>query len=316
MVASGNRTTHTSYDGETVLYVSRDAGKTWETQIVINEQNGIDYRDPGILYLGNNKFLLNYFTAYENASGNRVTANSYVRQGTLTGETIVWGNPVQVPIQSPHGPILLQNGDLFWVGDAMYDPNEGYDKNGDGQNDYSIGSEYAMKSADGGLTWTYVAHIPATAIGAGCEYNTVETATGRLVTSIRMEENGLLYTYVTVSDDNGKTWSNPTFVTCGAPAHLMLHSSGAIVMTYGFRGNGQDDTAYGIRARYSLDNGATWSGEILLDGAAYNADCGYPASVELEDGSICTVYYKKTNSYSKHGVWSLSWSLPLQFPES
>ncbi len=307
-----------TYDGEDVLYISTDGGKTWGSQIVINAEDGVDYRDPGILYLGNNKFLLNYFTAYENAKGERVTANSYVRQGTLTGGTIVWGDAVQVPIQSPHGPILLQNGDLFWGGDAMYDPNEGYDKDGNGSNDYSLGNEYAMKSTDGGLTWTWVAHMPdvVTNSNAGCEYNTVQAASGKLITTIRLLENGILNTYVTTSTDNGKTWTAPTLVTCGAPAEMLLHSSGVIVMTYGFRGDGEGDVAYGVRARFSFDEGKSWSEEVLLDGTAYNSDCGYPASVELSDGSIYTVYYKTDKSSSVPGIWSINWTLPVQSPES
>ncbi len=325
MVASGNRTGHVTYDGETVLYISTDGGATWGTQSVINTTEGIDYRDAGILYLGNNQFLLNYFTAYEKDSA-RVTANSYVRKGTLTGGAIVWADPVQVPIQSPHGPALLQDGTLLWVGDAMFDPNEGYDKNGDNINDYTYGNEYALKSTDGGLTWSYVAGIPdIEGVGsAGCEYNTVQTANGKLITSIRLADSaGILYTYITRSTDSGKTWSTPELVTCGAPAHLLCHSSGTIVMTYGFRGDGADDEAFGIRARLSYDEGVTWSEEIVLDGTAYKTDCGYPASVELANGSIYTVYYKlertteifNTKKYEQ-GIYSVLWSLNLQSPES
>ena len=97
---------------------------------------------------------------------------------------------------------------------------------------------------------------------------------------------------------------------------MLLHSSGVIVMTYGFRGDGQGDNAYGIRARLSLDEGETWSKEIVLDGTAYGSDCGYPASVELSDGSIYTVYYKTNSSTSVPGIWSVNWSLPVQSPDS
>ncbi len=316
MVASGNRTGHMSYDGENVLYTSRDGGKTWSAQSVINAQAGIDFRDAGILYLGNDQFLLNYFVAYE-SGGTRVTANSYVRQGTLSNGVITWGDAIQVPLQSPHGPTQLSNGTLFWVGDAYYDPSEGYDKNNDGKNDYTRGNDYAMKSTDGGKTWSFVAHMPNIPnYGAqGCEFHTTQLSSGRLVTTIRLSVNSQLQTYVSTSDDQGVTWTTPVLVTKGAPAHLLAHPSGILVMTYGFRGDtATGETKYGIRARLSYDGGDTWGEEILLDSTAATDDCGYPCSVEAKDGSLYTVYYKTNASSSAPGIWGVSWTLPTQMP--
>ena len=47
------------------------------------------------------------------------------------------------------------------------------------------------------------------------------------------------------------------------------------------------------RAAVSYDNGKTWSDDYCIDDRIdKQLDMGYPASVELSDGSIMTVYYQ------------------------
>ncbi|MGC8843828.1 MAG: sialidase family protein [bacterium] len=43
----------------------------------------------------------------------------------------------------------------------------------------------------------------------------------------------------------------------------------------------------------SYDKGESWDKEnsFLLEWKAKNADCGYPSSVQLDDGTIVTIYY-------------------------
>ena len=47
------------------------------------------------------------------------------------------------------------------------------------------------------------------------------------------------------------------------------------------------------RAFVSYDGGETWEDEYFLSRDADCGDLGYPASVELEDGSIFTLYYQQ-----------------------
>ena len=74
----------------------------------------------------------------------------------------------------------------------------------------------------------------------------------------------------------------------GSPPHLLKHSSGALVCVYGRR-----EAPFGERALVSWDNGETWTEDYDLDNRAVGGDLGYPCSVELDDGSILTVYYQK-----------------------
>jgi len=61
---------------------------------------------------------------------------------------------------------------------------------------------------------------------------------------------------------------------------------GRLCLTYGYR-----DAPYGMRARLSSDEGATWGEEIILRDGGGNHDLGYPRTVQRADGQVVTVYY-------------------------
>ena len=52
----------------------------------------------------------------------------------------------------------------------------------------------------------------------------------------------------------------------------------------------------GARILISRDNGSTWGpeGGIGVWEGCMSDDCGYPSSVELDDGTIVTVFYEET----------------------
>jgi hypothetical protein len=61
----------------------------------------------------------------------------------------------------------------------------------------------------------------------------------------------------------------------------------------------------------SQDGGRTWTTDYVLRDDGPDADLGYPASVELDDGSILTVYYQKLASVQEKCslLWT-RWKLP------
>ena len=91
----------------------------------------------------------------------------------------------------------------------------------------------------------------------------------------------------------------------GSPPHLLRHSSGAIVLTYGYRHPG-----YGQRAVVSRDEGATWSEEIIIRDDGPSGDLGYPCSIELSDGSVFTVYYQQLPGQKQCSLLWSKWKLP------
>ena len=108
-----------------------------------------------------------------------------------------------------------------------------------------------------------------------------------------------------VSDDGGYTWTFPEAMgTNGAPPHLMRHSSGAVIMTYGRR-----TAPFGQRALISRDNGETWEDEYILRDDGPDHDLGYPSTVELPDGSLLTVYYQKVCGDRACSLLRTRWSL-------
>ena len=46
-------------------------------------------------------------------------------------------------------------------------------------------------------------------------------------------------------------------------------------------------------AAFSSDEGKTWSEPMIVSGDGAGGDLGYPSTVQLEDGSLVTVWYEK-----------------------
>lgn len=321
MVAS-KRLQHVDPFGAVMLYTSEDGGTTWSVGKTLIDTPWDD-RDPSIVYLGNGRLMVTFYyhklskytdstdeeyykwttnntVSYEmiqnkldelNTYKGTVSAGAYVLYSNDYGVT--WGldqsnqtvtdtaNMTKVKFSEPHGGGVihtmvgdLKAGTLFYVSDECYSDLQGI---------------VFMTSTDG-FAWTKSATVCERQIEGANIYEThaIQLETGRLVVSLRVKLNGVLKTYITYSDDGGKNWSTAAYVTDGAPAHFLEHSSGALIMTYSDR-----VTPTGIRARVSYDGGATWSEEMEIAGqpSAHATDLGYPCSTELSDGSIMTVYY-------------------------
>jgi sialidase-1 len=112
----------------------------------------------------------------------------------------------------------------------------------------------------------------------------------------------------TESEDGGKTWTAPwPAIRHGGPPHLMRHSSGVLICTYGYR-----ETPFGQRVMLSGDDGKTWETDYILRDDGPDRDLGYPGSVEMPDGTIFSVYYQKIADATEKCslLWS-RWELPV-----
>jgi hypothetical protein len=132
----------------------------------------------------------------------------------------------------------------------------------------------------------------------------IELPGGRLICHIRGEnaelfsggDETLFTVFQSVSDDGGKTWSEPEMLldkTGGAPPHILKLKSGKLLCTYGRR-----KLPYGIMAMISSDNGKTWEKDLRLYKNFVSDDIGYPSTVELKDGTLLTLFYAKENDES------------------
>ncbi|MBN1247236.1 MAG: exo-alpha-sialidase [Anaerolineae bacterium] len=332
VVASGFRHTHVDPFGRTVLLRSRDEGATWTAPQVINDLP-IDDRDAGIVDMGGGNLLVSWFSSdtrrydvaqtyaesddpqcvqrYADAFRRMTDATvrrwlgSWVRLSDDGGDT--WGLPLHVPVTAPHGPIWLpEKQALLYLGKVF-----------DRHSEQRI---QAWRSEDRGHTWHLLGTVPLAPKTVAAHYHephVVALPSGRLLGLIRIQDRGAApwlfeanlpdFSMVqTTSDDGGRTWTTPQPLGFhGSPPHLLRHSTGALVAVYGYR-----LAAYGERAMISYDNGASWKAGYVLRDDGPDGDLGYPASVELSDGSLFTVYYqKRAGSEPCSLLWS-RWRLP------
>ena len=330
-VVSGFRVRHICPFGKTCMHISKDGGKTWTPPIVINDTY-MDDRDAGILYLGNGKLLVTWFThspyyyltkyrdAIVNDAGDNArrmvtgaledynelpvddqVGGSYIRISEDYGVT--WGDIIRVPVSAPHGPNVCKDGTLIYFGNIMY-PDKIHFEYEDRNKQVAF-----YRSCDGGYNWEemHVFTIPDWVVEPVylCEPHVIELPNGRLFGAIRIDGGGRLSVATTYSDDGGKTWSELIDTGFqGAPPHLMLHSSGALICSIGRRSE-----PYGEFAMVSYDFGETWEEEYAIDTNATDGDLGYPCTLEMEDGSLLTVYYQKVPGDEKTSFLYTKWKL-------
>ncbi|HNQ35086.1 MAG TPA: sialidase family protein [bacterium] len=328
-VFSGDRDAHVDPFGKSFLVRSRDGGDTWSAPELIND-TPLDDRDTGLCVCRDGTVLASWFTSHycrdsylkylakylgaakaepeerwrrklasispedvrfwaeEMREGDYRVLGKWIRRSVDGGRT--WEDPVRVPVTTPHGPVELADGRLLFLGNS-------------GSYDLNNGKMLAVESSDRGRTWTVIGrmnmHPPYKNETPGgyaflCEPHLVETAPGRLLALARYEdvlkvEPSCLWQ--SGSEDGGRTWSEPYSTgILGKPPHLCRLSDGRVLATYGYR-----HPPYGQRACLSVDGGRTWdyADEIILRDDAPSGDLGYPASAELADGMIITVYYQQ-----------------------
>jgi len=334
-VASGFRLSHICPFGKTVMYISKNEGKTWSPPIVINDTY-LDDRDAGILYMGKGRMLVSWFThssyIYQNhyrdyivnhagESAVRMTAGALEDYNALPAEEqlagsymrisedygMTWSDAVYLPVTAPHGPTMCKDGSLIYLGIETYETDRIHSR------DVTDGIENASlyRSCDGGYTWTLESKIQAPSWLMGKEFldepHVLELPDGKILGAFRIEGANPYTVGLCLSEDGGKTWGEvyPTGVS-GSPPHLMLHSSGALICSYGRR-----EVPCGERAAISYDLGKTWEKEYVLHTAKHeeDGDLGYPATVELDDGSLMTVYYQKYEDDEKCSMLYTKWRL-------
>lgn len=337
------RIAHVDPFAVTAFFVSKDGGKTWSKPKIIND-TPTDDRDTGILYMGNGRLLVTFFTippkdfreggSYQYAWGlcsEELKAAKLKSWETLTpeqeeeingafvllsedyGET--WTKPIRVPLTAPHGPTLMQDGKtLLFLGKAAWQNRcKGFENIGFGY--------HAAYSHDWGRTWEYGGTVPLPEVSGGWGYwepHGIQLKNGKFLGAIRTgcidnsvikdNSNRSLGVMITHSED-GKTWTMGEKIpnVCGAPPHLLELPSGAILLVYSHR-----MPHCGARGRISYDGGYTWSDdEIIISEASdpNNYDLGYPSTARLDDGTLITTYYQAYRGEKKPTTLYTRWRL-------
>lgn len=316
VVCSGNRVSHICPYGRVLFYRSIDEGNTWSNPEYLSS-GPLDDRDAGIVVAPDGTLLVNYFTSiafwehdlylYPEAkamaenwkqvedeislSDLRKEHGFFMKRGSADGK--VWSEKYMTPVNNVHGPILLNDGSLLWVGkelSARYCLTSRAGKN-----------TVVAKSNDNGQNWHVISKLPefpGQDINQWHEAHAVEAANGTIIAQFRnhntTETEGEVFTWQCESSDGGFTWTTAHPVTYGFPSHLLRLSDGRLLMSYSYRKG-----AMGIRARFSDDNGQTWSEEVVISDDGECPDLGYPSSVEMPDGSFITLWYESRNKLAQ-----------------
>jgi len=325
LVFSGGREAHVCPFGRVELMRSRDGGRTWTWPRVLID-SAIDDRDAGVMETDKGAILVTTFTSLAYASilaraektaagqggawheeklkrwraahqrlsaeGRQKELGVWMIRSTDGGAT--WSARYDCLVDSPHGPIQLSDGRLLYAGKDLW------------RQDHRVG---VCQSTDDGQNWQWLAEIPTRDGDSHQDYHelhAVESADGCLVVQLRNHNRAnSRETLQCESSDGGKTWAKPHSIgVWGLPSHLLRLSDDRLLMTYGHRRN-----PLGNQARLSSDHGRSWSEPLIISGDGISGDLGYPSTVQLDDGSLLSVWYERIKA-SPHAVlrqarWSI-----------
>ncbi len=308
--ASGFRFEHVCPFGKAVLSFSSDEGKTYTLPAPVID-TPLDDRDAGICTFGESGVIVTSFNNSAEMQREHNTDNAYVQSyiDTITAEDEekylgstfrishdcgkTFGEILRSPVTSPHGPVELRDGTILWAGNR-FDDVEG-------------GIEIVKLNPQNGET-EFVGKITIDDENIFLnEPNLIEMPDGKLICHIRAENDTVFTTYQSVSHDNGKTWTDPEMlleIDGGAPPHLKLLSSGILISAYGRR-----KQPYGIMVMVSRDGGESWEKDLRLFENTQSDDLGYPTTVELNDGTLLTVFYAREDEEHPCNILQQKWKL-------
>ena len=236
---------------------SVDDGKSWSQPTIVVD-TADDDRDPSISCLPDGTLLCNFFTY-----GLFGECDTYLVRSRDGGHT--WSEPQLVaPSFATSSPIRrLRSGRLLL-------PIYTVDGVG-GKRSYPA----VCLSNDRGRTWSSPHPIALKSGKTLDETDIFERKDGTLLAVMRE------VMCAAESHDGGETWSD--LRTLGFPGHcpyLLQTENGVLLMAHRV-----PETSL----HYSLDEGRTWQGPVLID----HVIGAYPSLVPLRDGRILCVYYEE-----------------------
>src|SRR5690606_6805639 len=266
----------------------------------------LDFADPDVLVASGS--TPDYFRPHSRA---------WIRVSTDGGHH--WRHPILAPnvglpsVSGHASPLVRPDGVSLLFMTVVTD--EGWKRRG---------AVYA--AVEGGAYWTFMSYITPNADDGAADNDRslplrfsghryfyprpILLPDGRILCSVRCQRDptSVFWTEVFESADGGRTWSFLSRVNdWGAPGDLVRMADGRIACVYGYR-----MPPFGIRARVSEDDGATWGRELILRDDGGSWDVGYPRVVEQQPGRLLTTYYMNCRNdpiQANGGVRHIAWTL-------
>jgi len=170
-------------------------------------------------------------------------------------------------------------------------------------------------SRDMGETWEYGGRIAEDPVAHFSEPAIHRTPSGRILVIYRCHPNqpqdeslplrdrqytGRFQALVT-SDDDGQTWTPWKRSVHGYPAHMLGLRDGRIFLTVGTRWEGQagclarvldpEGTELETAPIHETAPDLETTPDVIIQSDSLSHDCGYPWSVELNDGRVLVIYW-------------------------
>lgn len=321
-VCSGFRMRHVCPFGKVAAFYSEDEGESWSSPVLLSDSL-LDSRDAGICVSGE-QVLLTTFTSgkavqkkymdmwyrYDGLKNENDLIEAYLNlidEKTETeqlGSFAMQGNGYRFGerkrifgnLSAPHGAFAKNGGGFWYAGEYR---SFGADE---------AQGRLALLESDDGIEWREKGEIAFPNNGLRfCECHGIQLPDGKIIVLVRVQEQGKFEIWQSESFDEGAKFAplRPV-IDDGAPPHILLHSSGALICSYANR----TLPHAGPRAAISFNGGESWENRIVLRSDAAGEDIGYTSSVELRDGRILTVFYfTDRKPQDKTALESVVWSL-------
>lgn len=175
---------------------------------------------------------------------------------------------------------------------------------------------FCARTMDGGKTFKFLSWMTDEPITVRSVMpSTVQLPNGHLISAMRRKVDvgdqtgvrSLCWIDVYRADPSGQQWKFLSRVADtgdwnGNPPALIRLQDGRLCITYGYR-----RAPFGIRAKLSVDEGATWGEEINLREDGRSWDLGYPRMVQRSDGRLVVVYYFTTSQNPVQHIAATIW---------
>jgi len=276
---------------------SSDAGRTWSTPQVVVEpiDAGFGVRDPHIAVLRDGRWVLSWFSYHEARVYSSI--RTHTRFSDDGGRT--WSEPATLDAP-PLAGMAMSNRALELRDGRLLLSVHGRESDEATQEICGV-----MVSHDRGASWPEFHEKCRETPPQGMECELAELGDGRIVALIRRTSKTLGLR--TVSEDGGKSWSEPEEVPVGHAPGILVDGDCMLVNHRTFPdGEPRENTTGEGRGNYegkgtvislSLDAGRSFVDHLPLGFPirTHGGDTAYGGIVKLPDGDYYTTYYSTTD---------------------